>query len=418
MSTLLLVLLCQPALAGDRLFVARDDTITAYDADSGAAISGGSVTLGASVVDLERSDGGGVIYALDGYGDVTLVRARDFWTVVSPDPLSSSLDLAVSHDRGSLYGPAGSGLQFLDAAGGGATGSVHLVSGGDLLAVATERGRYVYTWDADSGDVIAWDPPTGVSGVVATLDFDVSTLAVSPYSDIVVAVGPDARHGASLGDPDDPVHVAVYDIGSSRVHRAEIPHAVQPAGVAFSSGNPSKLWVGHDGGVMPLLVTGSGIQLHPSGIGAPWVRDLSATDAGDLYVLYDDRVERHAGGGSAGEAVVSFADEDWRFHLVAVPEPAEPSGLRVFDRDWTVLSLIVQERELRVPWELREGWLTCDDCDEEELAAAYEDAATMLEGVEELSVEEVATLLCKLSGEPEVLARAFLDETLLDLGEE
>ncbi len=407
MTLLVLSLLATAHAGSDRLYISNfdDQTVEVYHAGAGVMVD----LLPLDATALERSAPGGVVYARHNGDQLSLVRVRDNHIVRSPDLLGQGAhDIAVSFADNAMYSPQGDGVETQDAAGAGYVTTTIVVPGGTVGAVATTTDGRIYAWDENSRDLLELDPQTHSVQMRTNLDFVVKELAVSPYTDLVVAVGQgiDPESGAPVA------HVATWDPNTGNTNTDTIAQAKQATSIAFDAINTGKFFVGTDAGYMPTLVTSNSLLFFPQIQGSPEVTDLASTDAGDLYVLYHDHVDLVNNNGTS--SVVQFPGQNWHFQIVAVPTPIAESGLQPMHPFWWGLLRASEVLKVVLPWDLVSDTIPCAECDEDDMEHAQTAATARLKGRDALSVDEVVELLVKLSGEDEDLVRLYVDEARLN----
>jgi len=97
-------------------------------------------------------------------------------------------------------------------------------------------------------------------------------------------------------------------------------------GAAISETNPSSLWVGTDSGVQPLALPGNKLYLVPTMLGSIGVRDVNWCRSGNLYVAYNDRVDRYQGG-IIPNGTMAFPNSRTRGALVVVRDLVDPKAI-------------------------------------------------------------------------------------------
>jgi DNA-binding beta-propeller fold protein YncE len=403
------------AAAEDRVFVLGPDRgeLTAYLGSTGA-VDIGPVQVG-SVFELERSSGGTRLYGLNAFGETEIVDTRTGARRRAVGSVGGSAeDLAVDPARGQLYVVNRTPNLHVQAANGtGYTASIPVRP--VLDAVASSQGlgaAFVFEWS--SGDLLEVDPVSGAVLGGARLGHDVWELRVSPDDRYVVAVGPDERGGSSLGDSSDPLHITVYDRWLDRARHTWIPHGQHPGGIAFDAAGSGRVWIGSEVGVHGVDLSSRNPQPTALPGAPPWVRDLSSTPAGDLYVLTDGALLHRPPAGALRE-VRAFTDGRWRTQLEVVPR------LPRFDRGPSVQmnpALAGFIEALRVAGATWAGpGFTCATCADDEVEAAADGAAAWLDGEGllegEVGLVEAATFLSKWTGEGAEPVGAFLDDALL-----
>ncbi|MEZ4239813.1 MAG: hypothetical protein R3F59_27375 [Myxococcota bacterium] len=192
----------------------------------------------------------------------------------------------------------------------------------------------------------------------------------------------------------------------------DVPITGLPRAIADGS---SHTYVATDAGVTRLTVTMASpphLLAHPP-FGAAEVRSVDVGADDDVYVLYDDHLERRDPDGSHADTFVTFGDGQWRWEVLSVPVPP------AFTCNGCIrirVSTLVAQAELRGmlhPWP--DLQLACEDCDEEELAKAKADADAYLDelGVEALTVPMVTTFLAKALELTDAEAAWSLDDLLI-----
>jgi hypothetical protein len=408
--------------AADRLLVGTfDQRLEVYDTINGSSTVRPFVTLPDGITAMERSAGGAWLYIVSDFGEMFLVDTRAPTFSTAPGSAGAgAAALAVHPNRSEVYITSGGATVLVqDGAGAGLVGAVTLSASTtgfiDRLA-ATHAGDRVYAWDRNTGDLREWDLATGGITSVATVPYDIWEMGVSADDRLVVLAGPDAWNAAPLGDPTNPVHVVVYNRQDGQPYHTIIPQGDIPVGLAFDTNNPSKFWVASQSFVQPVLFT-TGFTLSPTVIGQALIRDIDANDQGDLYVLYDDKIELYPAAGT-GQTVASLTNGQWRFHLEVVPALEPPSGPMARMRSrWVGLIEAALEQRWRLPWKLRADWINCPGCHKEEIERDYNDALAYLGEVKRdrtLDVAEVMAFLAGTNGSNKATASLFLDELIIE----
>jgi hypothetical protein len=396
---------------------------------------------------MERSRGGAWLYVLSGNGELLLVDTRSPTVIAAPDPAGAgATDLAVHPNRSEVYiNSGGADVLVQDGAGAGSIKSVRLSSGptGNIeQLVVTHAGDRVYGWDRSNGELREWDPATGMITTAATITRDVWEMGVSADDSFLVLVGTDTWQGQELGDPENPVHVAVYRRHDRRLFEAAIVPRDLPPGAKLTGGIPvgiapdpinrSLFWVAclwtaetppgtfaPKDIVQPVLFTSEISTPQQPVINAPSIRAIDTNDQGDLYLLYDDRIDLYPRSHGAIQTVRTMNDDRNRLLLEVVPALAPPAdGITSRMRSrWDALLEAAADRGYRLPRKLHAGLVKCSSCDEKDMKRNREEALGYLAKAgrdRALDAAEIAEFLVEARRrDATVAAQLFIDERLV-----
>lgn len=400
--TVLGLLLVGHASADDQLYVLHEDgTIHLFDED-GNGVSGSPIELmnGQRAFSMAASPGGRWLYVSDFYGGLHWVNPVSRSTSQGPGPITGSAGHpSVSADRQTVFFGSGN-LYGFDAST--LTNHGVVVQGTDIFDVHADPIDTLLYADRLSGviayNTLNWSPWTLSSPAALRYDMDV----LSTGNGVVFVY-------------DDNGTVVVEACDSRTCHMTTIT-GVSTTTAVIAPGHHNEFYVGTDQGVHPFLVSSNGIA-DAASFGSSWVRDVAVSDNGDVYVLYDDRIERYGHLGTNGTTLTQFSDGAWRYQLLVVPE-RKPSGfcLSCFRADLYTLIVEARARYIDLSWWNGREDFDCTDCKEQELAKARkyaEDFLNPFEKGDELSVKDAIYFLQKAEQVTRADAQWVLDELLI-----
>ena len=438
-SLALSLMLAATSQAGDRIFVSLEGVIEVYDFDTGQELPGSPITMSAEITDMERSQGGSVVHAVDANGQRVRIDTRTLNTVTAPQALPfGNHDIALDGLRWRIHSVDQTMiLRSQDAYLSGPVTTTNLRVQDRLNAVVmTPNGHKGYVWDEPTMDFLEFDPVTLSATALWSNGTDMTEMAASPNNRHIVLAGTVTRHGQPLGSVVPTVWAKVFDRWTGEViYKVKYDSQLapgRPRGIAFDHTAPERFWIGTEEGVQPLTIgsvvlgtkTYRWLDKHPSKIGAPDVRDLAWNVGANLYVLYSDEVVRYQSGVNLNGSF-SFPVEADRTNLVVVPELGAPKEVfQLLSPEWLGLLKVVAVKQWKLPmgWNIDGGQVQEEDCDPWAVIMAAKRANAWLESLEDkdhtLEPGQVAEFLAQAKGADPQTAEQFLDLVFLEAEEE
>ena len=399
--TVLGLLLVGHALAADQLYVLHEDgTIRVFD-ENGNGVSGSPIGLtnGQSAFSMAASPGGRWIYVSDVNGGLHWVNPVSRSTSQGAGLITGSAGHpTVSADRQTVFFGSGNLYSFNAAT---LTNNGVVVQGTDIFDVHADPINTQLYADRLSGviayNTLNWSPWTLSSP--SSLRYDMDVLSTGDWVVFVY-------------DDNGDVVVKACDFSTCRMTTIA---GVSTTTAVIAPGH-NEFYVGTDQGVHPFLVHSNGIA-DAAPFGGSWVRDVAVGENDDVYVLYDDRIERYGHLGTNGTTLTHFTDGAWRYQLLVVPE-RKPSDfcLSCFRADFFTLLAEARLRYIHLPWWDGHEAFDCVDCKKEELAEAQkyaEDFLNRFEKGDALTVEDAIYFLQKAEWVTQADAQWVLDELLI-----
>ncbi|HJM57735.1 MAG TPA: hypothetical protein QF446_10450 [Planctomycetota bacterium] len=410
------------ATAGDRVFTlvtsANSTDNEVYDFDTGTLLGTWPTP---NQMEMERSQGEAYVYSLTASGDLTTVDTRTLshsWGSVA----FGTLDIAPNAARLSLDAVDRTGSIQLYYAPRPSISSSIPVSPWSMFenVVGTPQGNHVYAVNGPFGgpinSMVELRLPMIRFATVAQFDFDVNELLADPDSRYIFAIGADTFGYQPLNNPGDPIHVAMFDRWTGTVQSLLLPAgAGEYRGAAISETNPSSLWVGTDSGVQPLAILGNKLYLVPTMLGSIGVRDVNWCRSGNLYVAYNDRVDRYQGG-IIPNGTMAFPNSRTRGALVVVRDLVDPKAIvGLVKPEWVGLLKAVAAKDWGLPlgWFIDESQLPGEKCDPKAVMYATKRALSWLGSLKDkdrtLDPSQVADFLSQAKGSSPQAGEHFLD---------
>jgi hypothetical protein len=411
------------AAAGDRFFITTEDNeVEVYDSFTGMQVSGSPIALHGGACAEGRSIGGRYYYVATSTGRVRVIDSLTLNTILSPDFVPANTGcLTADGGRAAIqFAFHSPNVQLQDALGYGNYGHYSFGQGRLVTEItALRNASSTYGADWDTGQLLERSSTTGAVTVAASLGFDVRAITSSRDSRYVLATGPDTLRAMQLGSSGDPTHVAHLDRNTGQVRKFQLIGGGGSANVTFSGRYPWQFFVAGEAGVKAYEFMGNKIYARKNLLGGPFPRDITSDDNGDVYILFDDRVEKWFWDSSSWKLWYSYPLKDkfrWSIEVLPMLDPPE-NTFKVIQPEWIGLLQVVKMKGWGMPWKLDPIQSSGKECDPGAVHGAMKRAYAWLKKLEDkdgiLDPSQVAGFLADAKGADLQMAEQFLDLLLL-----
>ena len=414
--------LAPAALASDRIFVTEGAKVEAFQFDTGQSLTGSPIALSGTAGDVSRSRSGLYYYVVDDQGQVRVVNTRSTNVFVSPDPVpGADRDLSLDGLRGDILFATGSqSIHKQDAAGFGYSGSINFGSWDLATTAGLNNGAAVYAVN-QGGELMEWSAATGSVSYIENYGSLVAQEMEASLDDrLVITVGNSEFSFFTGGHQVNQPALHVHDRSTGKqlyTHTWGTQTTRARTRVAVSGSDPTRFWVlVENEGVFAYQVWGSTVNLLGAVAGGGL--DIASNDAGDLFVLHSDRVDRYAGGAQL-DRTMPLPKKAWG-RLEITSELPPPTGVMDTLRpEWAGMLMALELKGMLPPWKLDPFQSSGEGCDPEAVYGAMKRAFSWLETLEDedgiLDPTQVAQFLAAAEFSDPLAAEYFLDLLLIEV---
>jgi len=355
-------------------------------------------------------------------GRVRVIASLTLNPILSPDYVPAGTRcLTADGGRAAIqFGFHSPNIQLQDALGYGNYGHYSFGQGRLVTEITSLRNASMtYGADWNTGHLLERSSTTGAAHITAALGFDAGAIASSTDSRYVLVAGSDTLRAVPLGSAGDPTHVAHLDRNTGQVRSFQLIGGGGSSRITFSGRYPWQFFVAGEAGVKAYEFNGNNIFARTKLLGGPFPRDVTSDEDGDVYILYDDRVEKWSWDTSSWKLWYSYPLKEkfrWTIEVLPMLDPPE-NTFKVLQPEWVGLLQVVKMKGWGIPWKLDPSQWSGEGCDPGAVQGAMKRAYGWLGKLEDkdgvLDPSQVASFLAGAKGAELQMAEQFLDLVLL-----